>query len=166
MSYRTISDKNKSVGTLSPLYGFIDWFFWKSSFPSSPPPINVVFSPQRYFPVKQHCLVVGGGGGGGEAGGVSRDAKAQVLCMCQMREKWQFVARCSKDFCRNCSYLRWQVVLLILHKSRTWRHAGNWSAALLDLSRYGYILCFNRTPAGDLLCSGGTWAAYIYTTLF
>ena len=33
INQHTISDK--SVGTLSPLYGFIDWFFWKSSFPPS-----------------------------------------------------------------------------------------------------------------------------------
>ena len=35
----------------------------------------------------------------GGAGGVSRDVKAKVLRMCQMREKKRFVARCPKDFC-------------------------------------------------------------------
>ena len=40
--------------------------------------------------MKQHCLEGGGG--------VSRDAKAKGLCMCQMREKRRFVARSLKDF--------------------------------------------------------------------
>ena len=42
----------------------------------------------------------------------------------------------------------------------TCRQAGNWSAAFLDLRRYGYILCFNRTPAGVLLWSGVTSVAF------